>query len=134
MSQFSFRLFVAIAAIGFADAAGGAGEKKSRPNIILCMADGMAGSDEWFAIPASVSTYDPYIDPGSIGRAMGDKRSKPKAVELRAGFIRNDNGPGPPISKAKKEDGRLQGSAGPFRERKASIYIDRETRRRRSGL
>jgi arylsulfatase A-like enzyme len=34
----------------------------------------------------------------------------------------SDNGPGPPISKTQKPEARLQGSAGPFRERKASIY------------
>ena len=34
----------------------------------------------------------------------------------------SDNGPGPPISRTRKPEARLQGSAGPFRERKASIY------------
>lgn len=188
----------------------------------VMMTPGMAGFDEWFATPSSVATYDPYTDPGGIGRATG-KQTEPKAIDLRAGFIHNgkplgepaegcaaaivmdhaipfirdaakndqpflaviwfnpphspvvghpkymselysdlpesqqhyyslataldaqmgrlrqelrelgianntllsftsDNGPGPPISKKKKAEGRLQGSAGPFRERKASIY------------
>ncbi|WP_315851418.1 sialate O-acetylesterase [Rhodopirellula sp. MGV] len=34
----------------------------------------------------------------------------------------SDNGPGPPVGRTFKPDARLQGSAGPFRERKASLY------------
>lgn len=34
----------------------------------------------------------------------------------------SDNGPGPPIGRTRKPEARLQGSAGPFRERKASLY------------
>jgi Arylsulfatase A and related enzymes len=34
----------------------------------------------------------------------------------------SDNGPGPPVSRPRNPDARLQGSTGPFRERKASLY------------
>lgn len=192
------------------------GEKK------VLMTPGMAGFDEWFATPSSVATYNPYIDPGAIGRALGGTYT-PRPIDPRAGFIDNgkpldkplegcaaeivmnraidfirdkaaeekpflaviwfnpphspvvgnprymskyyahlpenqqhyfslataidaqmgrlrktlrdlgiadntllaftsDNGPGPPIGRTRKPETRLQGSAGPFRERKASIY------------
>lgn len=196
-----------------------------RGDKTVLMTPGMAGSDEWFASPSSVSTYNPYTDPGKIGRALGglDTKSDPKPIDLRAGFIHNgkplpaplegctaeivmdkaipfiqraakkkqpflaviwfnpphspivghpeymakhyshlpiqqqhyyslatsidaqmgrlrgelrelgiaentivtftsDNGPGPPISRTKKADSRTHGTAGPFRERKASLY------------
>ena len=188
----------------------------------VLMTPGMAGFDEWFSTPSSVATYDPYINPGAIGRALGG-RYTPEPIDLRAGFIANgrplpeplsgdaaeivmnralqfiraqatagkpflaviwfnpphtpvvgnpeymqkyyaelpeqqqhyyslvsaidaqmgrlrktlgelniadhtllsftsDNGPGPPISQERNPGARLQGSAGPFRERKASLY------------
>ncbi|WP_437223317.1 sulfatase-like hydrolase/transferase [Planctomicrobium sp. SH661] len=34
----------------------------------------------------------------------------------------SDNGPGPPVGRDRNPDARLQGSTGPFRERKASLY------------
>lgn len=193
-----------------------AGEKS------VFMTPGMAGFDEWFSSPSSVSTHNPYTDPGGVGRALGGK-SPPRELDPRAVFIHNgqplsetlegcaaeivmdralpfireaakqekpflaviwfnpphtpveghpkymaehyahlpenkqhyyslataldaqmgrlrqelrelgiadntllsftsDNGPGPPISRTVNPDARLHGSAGPFRERKASLY------------
>ncbi|QGJ70374.1 Hypothetical protein PBC10988_20690 [Planctomycetales bacterium 10988] len=192
------------------------GEKK------VLMTPGMAGFDEWFATPSSVATFDPYLDPGPIARAVGGDRTL-EEIDPRAGFINNgkplkeplqgcaaeivmdraipfirknagegkpflaviwfnpphspvvghpdymseyyshlpenqqhyfslataidtqmgrlrttlrelgiaentiltftsDNGPGPPIKRPKNPNARLQGSSGPFRERKASLY------------
>jgi len=195
-----------------------------RGDKTVLMTPGMAGFDEWFSTPSSVSTHNPYTDPGGIGRGLGGNGSSPpRVVDPRAVFVNNgkplsepikgctaeivmdraipfireavakqqpflaviwfnpphtpivghpkymselyshlsehqqhyysivtaldaqmgrlrqelrdlgiatdtllaftsDNGPGPPVSHHNGPKNRLQGSAGPFRERKASLY------------
>ena len=61
----------------------------------------------------------------SIDAQMGRLREELRELGISRNTIltfTSDNGPGPPISRTKKPDSRTQGSAGPFRERKASLY------------
>jgi arylsulfatase A-like enzyme len=54
----------------------------------VLMTPGMAGFDEWFSSPSSVSTHNPYTNPGPIGNAISG-RSDPTPIDLRAGYIEN---------------------------------------------
>ncbi|TWT84325.1 Arylsulfatase [Planctomycetes bacterium CA13] len=56
-----------------------------------------------------------------MGRLRQELRDLGIADDTLLAFT-SDNGPGPPIGRTKKAEARLQGSAGSFRERKASLY------------
>jgi arylsulfatase A-like enzyme len=56
-----------------------------------------------------------------VGRLRHELRELGIADNTLLAFT-SDNGPGPPISNKFNPEARLQGSAGPFRERKASLY------------
>jgi arylsulfatase A-like enzyme len=61
----------------------------------------------------------------AIDAQMGRLRQKLRDLGIADNTLlafTSDNGPGPPIGRKRNPNARLQGSAGPFRERKASIY------------
>lgn len=56
----------------------------------VLMTPGMSGFDEWFSTPSSIPTYNPYVDPGNIGRNSGAKaKYQPTPLNLNEVFIHN---------------------------------------------
>ncbi|MCA9192937.1 MAG: sulfatase-like hydrolase/transferase [Planctomycetales bacterium] len=80
-------------------------------------------SQYYSGLPQNQQHY--YSLATSIDAQMGRLRTTLRELGIADNTLltfTSDNGPGPPIGRVRKPEARLQGSSGPFRERKASLY------------